>query len=674
MNRLEHASSPYLRQHADNPVDCREWSEDVFAEARPRDVPIFLSVGYSSCHWCHVMAHELFEDDEIAAVLNERFVNVKVDREERPDVDAVYMSALQAMTGHGGWPMSVFLSHDGTPFFAGTYWPVEERHGMPSFPRVLDAVAHAWEHQRDEIESSAEKIRAHLQAMHQLEDAGDAVDASLATQAAQGCVQAWDQAHGGFGQAPKFPMAMTIDFLLAHHVRTGDDQALRAATHSLEAMAKGGIADQIGGGFARYSVDDVWLVPHFEKMLYDNALLLRAYTHAWQITGTPSFRRVAVGIAEYLLRDMRHPDGGLYSATDADSEGVEGKFFVWSDAEFREVVAALGKDPDAWARYFGVTPDGNFEGANILHEAGDRPDDDPDFEERLARVAAALHERRAGRVPPGLDDKVLASWNGLALGALAEAGAALGDRRFVDAARDVAEFLRDRLVVDGRLRHSWTERAGTSAQTFAEDVAYVAQGVLALAEAEPDAHWARWAAELAHDAEARFVDPAGGGYFATPDDGEELLTRPKDLWDNATPAPASVLADVHLRLSALSGEAGHLERAEDTLRRFAGRAAQAPIGHGEMLRALERRLATTQEVAIVGDPADTGRASLVATYHEAWRPGSVLAAAAPGETPVPLLLGREPVDGQPAAYVCQNFACARPVTGVDELRALLRTA
>ena len=673
-NRLEHASSPYLRQHANNPVDWREWGEEAFAEARERDVPIFLSVGYSSCHWCHVMAHESFENDEIAEVLNERFVNIKVDREERPDLDAVYMSALQAMSGHGGWPMSVFLTHDGTPFFAGTYWPAEERAGMPPFPRVLEAVWNAWTTQRDEVEGSAGKIRGHLQSMHELDDAGDVADASLAAQAASGCVQAWDQRHGGFGDAPKFPMAMAIDFLLAHHVRTGDDAVLRAASHSLEAMAKGGIHDQIGGGFARYSVDAVWLVPHFEKMLYDNALLLRAYTHAWQITQQPRYRRVAVGIADYLLRDMAHPEGGLYAATDADSEGVEGKFFVWSDEEFREVVASIDEDPDAWASYFGVTPEGNFEGANILHEAGERPADDPAFEERLAAVATALRQRRSHRVHPGLDDKVLASWNGLALGALAEAGAALGEPRFVQAARDVAGFVRERLVVDGRLRHSWTERGGASSQTFAEDVAYVAQGLLVLAEAEPDATWARWAAELAHDAEARFADPHGGGYFATADDGEELLTRPKDLWDNATPSPASVMADVHLRLSALSGEAGHEQRAEATLRQFAGRAAQAPIGHGELLRALERHLATTQEVAVVGELDDPATTTLVGAYHEAWRPGSVLAVAPPGHTPVPLLSGRDTVDGLPTAYVCQNFACERPVTDPDDLRALLITA
>ncbi|MFO8076648.1 MAG: thioredoxin domain-containing protein [Actinomycetota bacterium] len=676
MNRLGQATSPYLRQHADNPVAWHEWGQEAFAEARERDVPVFLSVGYSSCHWCHVMAHESFEDPATAEVLNARFVSVKVDREERPDVDAVYMDAVQAMTGHGGWPMSVFLTPQGVPFFAGTYWPAEERAGLPSFVRVLEAVGEAWEHQRDEVEASTARIRAHLEGLQRVEDAGDVADASLAAEAAAACVRAWDSAHGGFGGAPKFPMAMTIDFLLAHHVRTGDEGALRAATHSLEAMARGGIHDQVGGGFHRYAVDDTWLVPHFEKMLYDNALLLRAYTHAWQVTGQPRWRRVAEGIADYLLREMRDPAGGLYSATDADSEGVEGKYFTWTLEEFTEVVAATGQDPAWWAEHFGVREGGNFEGASILHRpgAGGEDDDDADLAARRARVAEALRARRETRVPPGLDDKVLASWNGLALGALAEAGAALGRRDYVDAAAGVAEFLRGHLVVDGRLRHAWTARGGASGQTFAEDLADLAQGLLALAEAVPDPTWVGWAAELATEAEARHADPEGGGYFATADDGEALLTRPKELWDNATPAPSSVMADVGLQLAALTGEATHHEAAQRVLRRFAGRAAQAPTGHGELLRALERDLAPTREVAVVGAPDDPAFGELLAVARERWRPGDVLAAAAPGDQAVPLLADRGLVEGRPAAYVCRDFACSRPVTDPADLRALLDEA
>ncbi|MDQ3452067.1 MAG: thioredoxin domain-containing protein [Actinomycetota bacterium] len=695
MNRLQHASSPYLRQHAGNPVDWQEWAPEAFAQARDRDVPVFLSVGYSSCHWCHVMAHESFEDAEVARVLNDRFVAVKVDREERPDVDSVYMGAVQAMTGHGGWPMSVFITADGVPFFGGTYWPRDSRQGMPGFLQVLQAVDTAWREQRDQVLGSGQRLTAHLQAANDVGEGAEQLDPDTASRAAAVCVRAWDRDLGGFGTAPKFPQAMTIDFLLAHAQRTGDSAAVDAAVQSLEAMSRGGIYDHVAGGFARYSVDARWLVPHFEKMLYDNALLLRAYTHAWQVTGSRRCRRIATEIAECLLRDMRHPAGGFYSATDADSEGVEGLFFTWTAAEFDEVVAAVGEDTEAFRAFYGVTPAGNFTdphhpevgSRSILYEAGRRDEDDADFSRRVNRVRAALAERREQRVHPGLDDKVLTSWNALALGALAEAGAALDEPRYVEAAAGCVRFLRDTLVVDGRLHHTWKDGHPATVAAFLEDVAYLAQALLVLYEADANPEWFAWARQLARDADDRFaeIDADGnptGAYFATADNAEALLTRPKDLWDNATPAGSSVQVDVLLRLAALTGDSEYARHAERTLALFAPRSEQAPTGYGEMLRGLERLLGGPQEVAVVGPPDDPATRELVGVYRQRWRPGSVLAVGLPDgpdgpDGPdhsgggAPLLDDRPLVDGRPAAYVCHNFACQRPVTDPEELADLL---
>ncbi|PSO54711.1 MAG: hypothetical protein BRC31_01595 [Actinobacteria bacterium QS_5_72_10] len=442
MNRLREAASPYLRQHADNPVEWFEWGEEAFAEAKRRDVPLFISVGYASCHWCHVMAHESFEDDHIAELLNRHYVAIKVDREERPDVDAVYMAAVQALSGHGGWPMNVFATPQGEPFFAGTYWPKDDRQGMPGLRRVLESVAHAWQNRRDEVTRSADQLTGAVRQVVGHGEQPGSVSADTVAQAAAEAVGDYDDQRGGFGQAPKFPQAMLIDFLLAHHVRTGDQRARDAAVGSLSAMARGGIRDHVGGGFHRYSVDADWLVPHFEKMAYDNALLLRAYTHGWQVTGDARLREVAVDTADYLLRELRDERGGFYSSTDADSEGVEGKYFTWTAQEFRQVVAEAGEDPDAWATALGVTEIGNFEGRTILSETSELPDRG----ERWQRVRAALQATREQRVAPALDDKVLTSWNGLIIGALAEAGAALGRWDYVEAARAAARFVASELV------------------------------------------------------------------------------------------------------------------------------------------------------------------------------------------------------------------------------------
>jgi uncharacterized protein len=681
-NRLADATSPYLLQHADNPVDWVPWGGEAFEEAARRDVPVFLSVGYSSCHWCHVMAHESFEDQRIAEVLNARFVNVKVDREERPDVDAVYMQAVQAMTGRGGWPMSVFLTPDGRPFYAGTYWPRTRRHGMPGFDEIVEAVSEAWAHRRDEVLESAGSILTTLAGMDAPGAPAAAFDPAVCDAAADAVVgHAWDRDLGGFGSAPKFPQAMTITFLLEHHLRTGHAGALEAAVHSLDAMARGGIHDQVGGGFARYSTDARWLVPHFEKMLYDNALLLDAYALAAAITGDPGLTEVAERTVAYLLGEMRTDDGVFWSATDADSEGEEGRFFVWSDEELREVVTAAGADPDTFAAFWGVTPAGNFEGANVLHEPVARADflarhglDAAVFDADLARVRAALYERRAGRVPPGLDDKVLCSWNALAIGALARAGGLLDRQGWIDAAVTACAALEDRLVVDDRLHHDGKDgRVGAGA--FLEDVALLADAHLALAEAAGGTAHVDRALALAEDAVARFADPDAGGYFQTADDAEALVLRPKDTWDNATPSGNSVLAGVFARLALHTGDEEWRVRADDLVRLFHSRVERMPTGYGRLLQAATFLAAGPTEVAVVG-AAGAARDALQRAVLSTPRVGTVLQVADVEEAATaggPLLAHRGEVDGRPAAYVCHGFTCDAPVTDADDLAAALRS-
>ncbi len=676
-NRLADETSPYLLQHADNPVDWYPWGEEAFQRAEAEDKPIFLSVGYSSCHWCHVMAHESFEDDEVADKLNERFVPVKVDREERPDVDDVYMQAVQALTGRGGWPMSVFLTPDGRPFFGGTYWPKDDQGGMPGFLRVLDSVWDAWTERRDEVIGSAGEIATAIdQRTRQAADEG--ADPTVADRAAGVALRAWDRDLGGFGRAPKFPQAMTLEWLLERHVRTGDDTWLQPVVHSLEAMADGGIHDQVGGGFHRYSTDARWLAPHFEKMLYDNALLAPVYAAAAAVTREPRFDRVARSTLDYLVREMRHDAGGFYSATDADSEGVEGLFFVWTRDAFAKVVADVGADPDRYARYFGVTADGNWTpdrpedelvGTNILHVAD--PDAVDDLDE-LNRVRHALYERREQRVHPGLDDKILTSWNALAVRAFARTGALLGLPELIDTAESTARFLHDELVVDGRLHHVWKDGTAT-VPAFLEDVSYLAVACLDLYAVTGDVHWFERATRWADEAVARFRDEDGGGFYSTADDAEELYTRPKDSWDNATPSANSVMGEVALRLAGYTGEARWRETRDEIVALYAGNAERSPTGFGWFLRTCEGTLAGPREVAVVGEPG-TDRDALV---DELWRqplPGAVIAVAAPGDEAmeaVPLLADRTPVDGQPAAYVCRDFVCERPVTGADDLRGLL---
>ncbi|MBW3664699.1 MAG: thioredoxin domain-containing protein [Actinobacteria bacterium] len=678
-NRLATETSPYLLQHADNPVQWYPWGEDAFHEAKEQDKPIFLSVGYSSCHWCHVMAHESFEDPDVARLMNEHFVNVKVDREERPDVDAVYMDAVTAMTGHGGWPMSVFLTPDGEPFFGGTYWPHPARQGMPGFTDILEAVHEAWTERRHEVAQQSQRLVTALRERAAQQAPRGNVDLDVTDHAASTILeQAWDRHAGGFGRAPKFPQAMTIEYLLDRHARTGGYDELLAAGQALDAMARGGIHDQIGGGFARYSTDAHWLVPHFEKMLYDNALLLPCYAKAAVSSGDDRFARVARSTADYLLRDMQHPEGGLWSATDADSEGVEGRFFVWSDEEFRGVVAEAGADADVFARFFGVTADGNWEGTNILHEPVPRDDfvtendlDADSFRRDLEAVRETLYAHRQQRVHPGLDDKVLTSWNALAIRGLARAGVHLDVDRYTTEAVRIARFLEANLVVDGVLHHTWKD-GRASVPAFLEDVSYLTAAYLDLYAATGEVGWFDRAVELADDALARFRDEDGGGFFQTAADGEELYRRPKETWDNATPSGNSVMADVSLRLAAYTGQARWREVADEVIATFQGDVARMPTGYGWLLQAVEFAVAGPREIAIVGAEGEQ-RNALVRAVWDALRPGTVVAVAAPDDPAavrVPLLEGRGEADGAPAAYVCHDFVCERPVTSVDDLRSL----
>jgi uncharacterized protein len=676
-NRLATETSPYLLQHAENPVDWYPWGEEAFERARAEDMPVLLSVGYSACHWCHVMEHESFEDPETAAVMNERFINIKVDREERPDVDSIYMTAVQAMTGHGGWPMTVFLTPAGEPFYGGTYFPPAPRHGLPSFRQLLVAIHDAYTQRRADVERSATGLRDALRQSTALQAPAEALEAGILEAAFRGMASQYDARHGGFGGAPKFPQPMTLEFVLRHHVRTGDDHASRMLVHTLRRMARGGMYDQVGGGFHRYSVDAHWLVPHFEKMLYDNALLARLYLHAYQATGDGELRRVAEGILHYVDREMTAPGGGFYSAQDADSEGEEGRFYIWS-AE--EVDALLGpEDGPLFRHFYGVSDAGNFEGRNILHverdvaavaeEAGVKPSQ---LEAVLERGRETLYQARAERVWPARDEKVLTSWNAMMLQACAVAARVLGrDQDRAMAIRN-AEFLLRELRVDGRLKRTWRDGAARI-DAFLEDHAILADALLSLYEATFDPRWVSEARDLAERLLDRFWDEEEGRFYDSAVDGERLVVRPRDVHDNATPSGNSAATAMLLRLSALTGEPRYGRVAARVLRSMGGLVQRVPLAFGALLAALDFHLATPREVAIVGDPAHEGTRALLAVLDERYRPNTVLALRTPDapagiDQAIPLLAEREAVDGQPTAYVCQRFTCRMPVTDPTALR------
>ncbi|MFZ4300025.1 thioredoxin domain-containing protein [Streptomyces cinereoruber] len=674
MNRLAGVTSPYLLQHADNPVDWWPWGPEAFEEARRRDVPVLLSVGYSACHWCHVMAHESFEDEATAALVNENFVAVKVDREERPDVDAVYMEAVQAATGQGGWPMTVFLTPDAAPFYFGTYFPPEPRHGMPSFTEVLAGVRDAWAGRRGEVDEVADRIVKEL-AGRSLAYGGDGVpgEEDLA-QALLGLTREYDATRGGFGGAPKFPPSMVLEFLLRHHARTGSEGALQMASDTCEAMARGGIYDQLGGGFARYAVDRTWTVPHFEKMLYDNALLCRVYAHLWKATGSDLARRIALETADFLVRELRTPEGGFASALDADSDDgtgtgkhVEGAYYVWTP---EQLAAVLGpEDAAVAAAHYGVTEDGTFEeGSSVLQLPQDAGVADAG---RIASIADRLRAARDERPRPGRDDKVVAAWNGLAIAALAETGALFDRPDLVERATEAADLLvRVHMDEGARLtRTSKDGRPGTNAGVL-EDYADVAEGFLALAAVTGEGVWLEFAGFLLDLVLDRFT-AEGGALYDTAHDAETLIRRPQDPTDNATPSGWTAAAGALLSYAAHTGSEAHRAAAEGALGVVKALGPRAPRFIGWGLAVAEALLDGPREVAVVGDPGDGAFRELRRTALLATAPGAVLAAGAPGGEEFPLLEGRPLVDGRPAAYVCRRFTCDAPVTDPDELRRKL---
>ncbi len=671
-NRLIKETSPYLLQHAHNPVDWYPWGAEALERARREDKPILLSIGYAACHWCHVMERESFEDPATASLMNEHFVSIKVDREERPDVDAIYMDAVQAMTGHGGWPLTAFLTPEGKPFYAGTYFPNEDRHGMPGFRRVLSAIAGTWATRREEAETQARRVVDAIARASAMGASADPLSEDVLLEASAALRRAFDARWGGFGGAPKFPQPMTLEFLLRCHLR-GVPDALDMLRISLDRMADGGVHDQVGGGFHRYATDERWHVPHFEKMLYDNAQLARLYVRAWQVTSDDRYRHVAARTCDYLLREMQHAEGGFSSSQDADSEGVEGRFFVWS---WDELLDAVG-EPVAVA--LGATPTGNWEGTNVLwlpHPlAGVASELEIELEELGADLDAGLSELyriRQGRVHPAVDDKVLAGWNGLTISALAEVGRAVGERAYVDAAVRAADFVLTRLRDDGgRLLRSWRNgRAGGKA--YADDHALMAEAALTLYETTFELRWFEAALGLADQLLRLFHDEDRGGFYQTGVDAEPLVVRPKDLYDSAVPSGNSVAADVLQRIALMTGEERYERAGVSALRLVRDGMVRAPTGFGQALSALDLYLSRAREVAIVGDPADPGTHALADEVTvRRFLPNHVMAVAAPddagaGEV-VPLLRGREAIEGRATAYVCERFMCRLPVTRPEQL-------
>jgi uncharacterized protein len=685
-NRLASETSPYLLQHAHNPVDWYPWGEEAFERARAEDRPVLLSVGYSACHWCHVMEHESFEDPDTARVMNELYVNVKVDREERPDVDSIYMTAVQTMTGHGGWPMTVFLTPDGAPFYGGTYFPPAPRHGLPSFRQLLEAVHDAYSRRRDEVDRSAEGLRAAVEDSTRLQGHAAELDPSILDDAYRGVAERYDPTHGGFAPAPKFPQPMALEFLLRQHARTGSPRALEMVTHTLRRMARGGMYDQVGGGFHRYSVDGHWLVPHFEKMLYDNALLSRLYLDGFRATRDPELRRVVEEILGYVEREMTSPEGGFYSAQDADSEGVEGKFYVWSAEEMDRVLGS--EDGPLLRHFYGVTGPGNFEGHNILHIARNGSDEEvlasaaaeagvatAELEAALARGRQALYQARSQRVWPARDEKVLTSWNAMMFQAYAEAGRVLGREDYVQAAVRNAGFLLAELRPDGELKRTWRDGAARI-DAFLEDHALLADALLSLYQATFDPHWVAEARALGDRILARFWDDDDGLFHDSAVGGERLVVRPRDVYDNATPSGNSAAALALLRLATFTGEPRYERVGTRVLRTMGELLRRAPMGFGHLLAALDFHLATPQEVAMVGDPAAEDTRALLDVVNERYRPNTILALGRPDQTRevaelIPLLADRGTVDGRATAYVCQRFTCRRPVTEAGQLRAEL---
>ncbi|MFN2524985.1 MAG: thioredoxin domain-containing protein [Actinomycetota bacterium] len=665
-NRLADETSPYLLQHRDNPVDWYPWGPEALDRARSENKPILLSVGYAACHWCHVMEKESFEDPDTAALMNRDFICIKVDREERPDIDAIYMEAVQAMTGHGGWPMTVFLDSEARPFYGGTYYPPEDRYGMPSFRKVLQAVADAWVDRRGEVEQQSRVLLDHIGVVARLQVSSDPIDAAVLDEAASVLEGSFDSLHGGFGGAPKFPQAPTLEFL-SRLERRGRPEAEQMLLTTLTRMAAGGMFDQLLGGFHRYAVDREWIVPHFEKMLYDNALLLRVYARAWQTSGEERFRQVVRDTVDWLLAEMQDPAGGFYSSLDADSEGEEGRFYVWSLDEVTEVA---GSDAPLAIAYWGITPEGNFEGSNIPIFAGSLDEADPEARERARR---ALLARRALRERPAADTKVIACWNAMAAGALAEAAVILGERAWLDAARGTLEFIRSTLIVDGRLMRSYRDGL-VRHRAYSEDYAATLEASLTLYEATFDLEWLRFARWTADEAIRLFGDPENGGFFSTGSDAEALVVRPKDLFDGPMPSANSIFALELQRLALFTGADTYAQTALECLRLARHQAARAPLGFGHLLSAVDFYTSEPLEIVIVGNLGSDETDSLLNEVRRRFIPNKVLIVApdASSAEEVPLLEHRARSNGRSTAYVCRRGVCKAPVSTPSDLAAALK--
>ncbi|HEY0762253.1 MAG TPA: thioredoxin domain-containing protein [Pyrinomonadaceae bacterium] len=677
-NHLINETSPYLLQHAHNPVDWHPWGDEAFEIARRENKPILLSIGYSACHWCHVMAHESFEDEEIAKLMNENFVNIKVDREERPDLDQIYMNAVQMMTHHGGWPMTVFLTPEAVPFYGGTYFPPQDRYNMPGFPRVLIDVAEAYSERQDEIRETGSTLITELQRLSETGGSDHPIETELLDAAYVGIVRNYDSVNGGFGGAPKFPPAMTLEFLLRTYVRTGNREALEMVKFTCSKMANGGIYDQIGGGFHRYSTDAKWLVPHFEKMLYDNALLSRLYLHYFQVSGEQSARETVAGILDYVLREMTHAGGGFYSTQDADSEGHEGKFFVWDIEEIRQ---ALGeKDAAVFSAYYNITAAGNFEGKNIPNVTRSKEDiakaqgmSEAELDTAIEESRRKLFELRETRIKPDRDEKILTAWNGLMLASFAEAGVILNRPDYTDAARRNAEFVLANLSEDGKLLRTWKDgRAKFNA--YLEDYAFLSEGLVTLFETTGESRWLKEALALTDRMIEEFWDDESGGFFFTGKSHESLIVRSKDYFDNATPSGNSVAAIVLLRLATLTGRENYRNLATALLREVGDQTRRYPSGFGYALSAADFLLSTPKEVAIVGKDREDINPLLAETWRK-YIPNKVVA---PGFTDdseaaqiTPLLENRPLLNSRATAYVCEHFTCQQPVTDVSALAAQL---
>jgi uncharacterized protein YyaL (SSP411 family) len=679
-NRLINETSPYLLQHAHNPVDWFPWGEEALETARRDQKPILLSIGYSACHWCHVMEHESFENEAIAKLMNENFVNIKVDREERPDLDQIYMSAVQMMTQRGGWPMTVFLTPERVPFYAGTYFPPEDRYNMPGFPRVLISVADAYRERPEDVQQTAASVLSELKRSATALESNELLSTELLDNAFRGIIKNYDSTNGGFGGAPKFPTAMSLEFLLRTFYRTGNQQALEIVRHTCRKMAEGGIYDQLGGGFHRYATDARWLVPHFEKMLYDNALLSRLYLHYYQVSHDEAAHVVAEGILDYVVREMTDPAGGFYSTQDADSEGVEGKFFIWSRAAIEEQLG--DRDAALFAAYYNVTTAGNFEDQNILNVtrhlkevAASEKVTVEQLSEALARGREILFAAREKRVKPARDEKVLTAWNGLMLASFAEAAAILDRSDYLEVAKKNAQFVLNHLRRDRLLLRTYKD-GHAKLNAYLEDYAFFIDGLVTLFETSGEFQWLEEAQSLTATMLEEFWDDEEGGFFYTGRSHEELIVRSKDFFDNATPAGNSVAAEVLLRVGLLIDSSDYQRRAATILRLMASTIQRYPSGFGRLLCALDFYLGKPKEIALIGEPGGLETQALQAEIWRPYLPNKVIAQAAPGNTKaaelVPLLRERPQIGGKATVYVCEHFTCKSPTTSPKELALQLR--